>query len=101
MEGIVSDKIRLRQNKSGATIPNIFNRINKDKEAFIEVITEGRKNNKFHYVDYDILLEMIDFLEGDMKGKQKFRPRAFLSAISVLVLQKWQREGSIDIGIKC
>ena len=38
MEGILTDKIRMRQDKSSATMPNILIRINKDKEDFIELI---------------------------------------------------------------
>jgi hypothetical protein len=33
--------------------------------------------------------------------QEDFNLRAFQSAISVLILQKWQREGETDIGIKC
>lgn len=101
MEGIVSDKVRLRQDKSGVTIPNIYSRIIKDKEVFVDLILEGQKYNKFHFVDYEKLIWAINQLgDGTRKG-QKFRPRAFLSSISVLILQKWQREGTINIGIKC
>jgi hypothetical protein len=58
--------------------------------------------NKFHYVDYAKLNWMVNQLNEKKDGKQiAFGIRAFFCAISVLILQKWQREGKIDIGIKC
>jgi hypothetical protein len=45
---------------------------------------------------------MLDAFKGVGELKQKdYGLRAFQSPISVLILQKWQREGRIDIGIKC
>lgn len=102
MEGILPEEIRLREDKTGATIPNVMYRIMKDERIFRELIEEGRKNNRFHYVDYNKLHWMLDqFKHEEKRKKMNFAPRAFLSPMSVLILQKWQREGRIDIGIKC
>lgn len=101
MEGILPEEIRLREDKTGATIPNVMYRIVKDERIFRELIEEGRKCNSFHYVDYNKLHWMLDqFKQKEKREKMNFGPRAFLSPISVLILQKWQREGKIDIGIK-
>ncbi|MBN1181840.1 MAG: hypothetical protein JXB49_06105 [Bacteroidales bacterium] len=102
MKGILPEEIRLREDKTGATIPNVMYRIVKDEEIFRELIEEGRKYNNFHYVDYDKLHRMLDqFKPEEKRRKMNFAPRAFLSPMSVLILQKWQREGKINIGIKC
>lgn len=102
MEGILPDKVRLRTDKVGTTIPNILARVVKDEEVFRELIEEGRGNNNYHYVDYEKLHRMLDTFKqfGDPKD-YNIPPRTFLSSMSVLILQKWQREGRINIGIKC
>ena len=102
MKGLLPDKIRLRTHKSGNTIPNVFARLWKDEEKFRKTVQEGRLKNHFHYVDYDKLDTMLDALGDPRTFKEKdFDLRAFQSAMSVLILQQWQREGKMDIGIKC
>jgi asparagine synthetase B (glutamine-hydrolysing) len=102
MKDILPDKIRKRTDKSGNTIPNVFARLLKDEEIFRETIQEGRLQNSYHYVDYEKLDEMLDILKGPGAFKEEnFDLRAFQSAMSVLILQQWQRKGIIDIGIKC
>lgn len=102
MEGIIPDEIRMREDKTVATIPNIMYRIIKDKSFFRELISEGSSNNQFHYVDYEKLNWMLDqFLCLESVGRNDISPNSFLGPISILILQKWQREGKIDIGIKC
>lgn len=101
MDGILPDKIRMRTHKSGNTIPNVFARVFKDRERFQEMIDESRQMNRYHYVDYDKLQSMLDMLKNEGVFKEvDFDLRAFQSAMSVLILQQWQREGRIDIGIK-
>jgi asparagine synthase (glutamine-hydrolysing) len=102
MEDILPEKIRMRTSKGGNTIPNVFARVLKDEEIFREIIAEGRTENHYHYVDYDVLNDMLDSFKkvGELK-QQDYGLRAFQSPMSVLILQKWQREGKIDIGIKC
>lgn len=102
MEGIIPESIRMRTDKSGYTIPGVFARIVKDEEVFRDLIEEGRTKNHFHYVDYDKLHMMLDSFKkmGELK-RQVYDVRAFQSAISVLLLQNWQRSGKLDIGIKC
>jgi hypothetical protein len=41
------------------------------------------------------------FKKMDEFKRPDYDLRAFQSAMSVLILQKWQRTGQIDIGIKC
>ena len=101
MKEDLPDKIRLRTDKSGNTIPNVFTRLLKDEEIFRNTIHEGRLKNSYHYVDYNKLDEMLNILKEPGTFKEEdFDLRAFQSAMSVLILQQWQREGKIDIGIK-
>lgn len=102
MKGILPEKIRMRTDKSGYTIPGVFSRILKDEQIFREIIEEGRLKNRFHYADYNKLHKMLDsFKKMDEFKRPDYDLRAFQSAMSVLILQKWQRTGQIDIGIKC
>lgn len=101
-DGIIPDQVRRRNNKAGTMIPNIFYRFSIDEEKFRRIINDGKENNEYHYVDYDKMDKMIEALLERNKGKSiNFGIRAFYCAMSVLILQKWQREGKIDIGIKC
>lgn len=101
MKDILPEKIRTRTNKGGNTIPNVFARVLKDENIFREIIEEGRLKNQYHYVDYDKLHEMLDSFKqiGDLERKD-YGLKSFQSPMSILILQKWQREGRIDIGIK-
>jgi len=101
MEGVLPEKIRMRTDKGGNTIPYVFDRVVKDEKIFREIIDEGRLKNQYHYVDYDKLNAMLDSFKkmGELK-QQDYSLRSFQSPMSVLILQKWQREGKIDIGIK-
>ena len=102
LEEILPEKIRMRFDKGGNTIPNVFARALKDEEIFREIIEEGRLKNQYHYVDYGKLNEMLDSYKKEGKLKRRnYGIREFQSSMSVLILQKWQREGKIDIGIKC
>ena len=101
MKGILNDSIRNRMDKDGATIPYLRSRWVQNEKEIRELIIEGRNNNTFHYINYHKLLGMIDQLLRGEVGNNRVGYRSLLSAISVLLLQKWQREGKIDVGIKC
>ena len=102
MENYLPDKIRLNESKASYSVPNVMQRIVQDEKAFRELIEEGKHNNSFHYVDYTRLHWMIDQFKSDRRRRKiNFPPLLFITPISVLILQKWQREGKIDIGIKC
>ncbi len=100
MEEILPEKIRMRLDKGGNTIPNVFARVLKDEEIFRKIIKEARLKNHYHYVDYDVLDDMLDSFKkmGELK-QGDYGLREFQSSMSVLILQKWQREGKIEIGI--
>lgn len=101
MKGILIDKIRLRNDKSGAPIPYIKNLFIQDESKIRELISDSRTNNQFHYIDYDKLSLMLDQLLHDKRRYKRYGFRSVSSSISVLILQKWQRDGKLDIGIKC
>ncbi|HDR68229.1 MAG TPA: hypothetical protein ENN61_04180 [Bacteroidaceae bacterium] len=102
MEGILPEEICWRKDKTGTTMPNLPYRLTKDAKEFRRIIEEGRENNAFHFIDYKKLDHNLDLLLNRHSGKKAgFGNRSFFSAIAVLILQQWQREGRIDIGIKC
>lgn len=102
MKGILPEEIRMRDDKTYITIPNIYSRLIQDESKYREIIIEGKKNNRFHYADYKKLLQMLNsFRDKKNFERNEIGITPFLSTISVLILQKWQREGKIDIGIKC
>lgn len=101
-EGVIPKEICWRRDKSGNTIPNAYLQFLKDEERFRFIVEESSQNNVKHYVDYKKMYWIIKKLKSQNRGEKiKFGPRPFLSAFIVLLLQKWQREGKIDIGIKC
>jgi len=102
MEGFLPDDVRQRTSKFGAPIPNIFYRFHMDKDEYVKLIDEAEANNNFHYLDYNKLRWQLDKLM-DQKNflKLSFGPRVFFSSISLLILQKWKREGKMKTGIKC
>lgn len=103
LRGILPEKVRMRADKTGITIPNVIIRLLQDEMQYRNIITEGKLNNKYHYVDYEKLLYILNHFKTTNKNEiaSSIAPRSFLNPISVLILQKWQREGKIDIGIKC
>lgn len=102
MKDLLPDEIRLRNNKFGVPIPNISFRISQDREEYLKLIDEAEQNNKFHYLDYDKLRWQLEKLT-DQKNfmRLRFGPRIFFSSMSLLLLQKWNREGKMNTGIKC
>ncbi|MGW8313953.1 MAG: asparagine synthetase B family protein [Bacteroidales bacterium] len=102
MKEILPDKIRMRSDKGGNTIPNVFARVLKDEKRFREIIEESRLKNDYLYVDEEKLEHMLDSYKNKGGSKQRdYGLREFQSAMSVLILQKWQREGLMDTGIRC
>jgi asparagine synthase (glutamine-hydrolysing) len=102
MDGLIPDEIRLRASKFGATIPNLFYRFHLDQGEYFNLIDEAEKCNEFHYLNYNKLRWQIGKLM-DQKNflKLSFGPRIFFSSISLLILQKWKRDGKMKTGIKC
>ena len=101
VEGEIPDKIRMRVDKSGATVPNLIARLSLDENKFMEIIDEGKKTTSFTYLDYQKLVRIYNELVHENGGRKLFGPTEFLSSISILILQRWQREGKINFGIKC
>jgi len=101
LSDVVPDKIRLRLDKSGATVPSVISRLSLNESDYMSIIDEAEQNNTFHYIDYKRLKKMYKEITCKTRGRRIFAPMNFFNSISILILQKWQREGKIDIGIKC
>ena len=101
LEGLVPEVIRWRSDKGFNTIPNVYDRLKRDELLYIDLIEESKELNTFHYVDYDKLLKMLKTILSLEDGSRlRITPRSFLNSISVLIAQKMQRQGEVDIGIK-
>jgi len=102
MEEYLPKEIQWRRDKVGITIPNLQYRIQKDIGLIKQMINEEINPNSFTYFDKKKMLKMARSIERRGKGRKIcFGPRILIYAIQILILQKWQREGKIDIGIKC
>ncbi len=102
MEGLLPENVRMRTSKSGAAVPNIFYRFHLDRDQYLKLIDEAERCNNFHYLDYKKLRWQIGKLMDQKNFVQlSFGPRIFFSSISLLILQKWKREGKMNTGIKC
>ena len=101
MEEILPQEILWEKSNLGTVIPYVHYLIIKDESIIRDIIEDG-KNNNFHFFNYKKLHWILDQLkERDFHRNMNFSGRNFLNSISILILQKWQREGKIDIGIKC
>jgi asparagine synthase (glutamine-hydrolysing) len=95
-------QVCFRKDKSGFTIPNLFYRIDQDIPYFKELIDECQETLTYHYFDYNKLRKMAQKVEKMMNGSRScYGARLFIYSMQILLLQKWQHENKIDIGIKC
>lgn len=94
--------IQKRKKMGGTTIPYYLYRFLLDEKTYRSIIDESEKREGFHYVDYKSIKELADKLVKTNSDKvADFSPTLFTNPIVIIILQKWQREGKIDIGIKC
>jgi len=74
----------------------------KDAKYFQSLIEESKSKNRYHYLNYSELEKILNYLiKNRPKRKRKYTPSIFLNYMKILLFQKWQREGKIDIGIRC
>ena len=57
LKGKVPEAIRFRNDKQGAVVPTVYNRLLKDENAIKLLIRHSQESNKYHYVDYHKLLQ--------------------------------------------
>lgn len=101
LQGKVPEELRVRNNKFGAALPNVFYRLVQDKEEIRALIKRSRAECQYHYVDYKVLEEQLDRLSDmDAVAELKIGPRIFFSTLSLLMLQQLKREGILDSGIQ-
>jgi len=102
MKGLLPEKVRLRNDKTGATVPTVQQRFLKDYDKITELIQRSRKENRFHYLDYDKLLQMQVNLKNRKPGqKKRTAPGAFFNSLQILILQEMERTGEFKSGIRC
>lgn len=99
---MVPDQIRLRDDKSGYTIPSVYSRILQDHDRINDLIIRCRNQNKFHYLNYSYLLAWLKSIKHISHKKKNRFPGSgpFMNAIQVLLLQEMQRTGEFESGIQ-
>jgi len=100
MKGLLPDKIRTRNDKTGSTIPYTLLRISNDHSALKDLILRSKEKNKFHFLDYSRMLDWQIEIEN-YKGPtcSPVNPVAFINSIQILLLQEMEREGEYRTGI--
>jgi asparagine synthase (glutamine-hydrolysing) len=101
MKGLLPERVRLRNDKTGATVPTVQQRFMKDYDAITELIKRSRENNNYHYLDYDKMLAwQIRMRDRGFKDKIPANPAAFFNSLQVLLLQEMERNGEFKSGIR-
>lgn len=101
LKGLLPDKIRLRNDKTGATVPTVQQRFVKDYDEITDLIERSRLQNKYHYLDYDRMLAWQKrMLNRGFKDKVPANPSAFFNSLQILLLQEMERTGEFRSGIR-
>ena len=101
MEGLLPERIRLRNDKTGATVPTVQQRFLRDDRAITQLIERSRENNRYHYLDYDRMLAWQERIRNrGSKDKIPANPAAFFNSLQILLLQEMEREGEYRTGIR-
>ncbi len=89
MKGLLPEKIRLRNDKTGATVPTVQQRFIQDYDNISKAIEEGRKN-EIPYFDYKKLKEWQERIRNrGFKDKVPANPGAFFNGLQVIL---WESE---------
>ena len=87
MKGLLPEKIRLRNDKTGATVPTVQQRFLKDYDAITDLIQRSRSGNKYHYLDYDKMLAWQKRMKNrGFNDKIPANPAAFFNSLQILLL---------------
>jgi asparagine synthetase B (glutamine-hydrolysing) len=101
MRGILPERIRLRNDKTGATVPTVKQRFLRDYQAITQLIERSRESNRYHYLDYDRMLAWQERIRNrGLKDKIPANPAAFFNSLQILLLQEMEREGEYRSGIR-
>jgi asparagine synthase (glutamine-hydrolysing) len=89
MTGLLPEKIRLRNDKTGATVPTVQQRFIQDYENISKLVEEGKKN-EISYFNYDKLKEWQERVRNrGFKDKMPANPGAFFNGLQVIL---WRRD---------
>ena len=101
MKGLLPDKVRLRNDKTGATVPTVQQRFLKDYDAITDLILRSKQHNSYHYLDYDKMLAWQKRIKNrGFNDKIPANPAAFFNSLQILLLQEMEREGTFKSGIR-
>jgi len=101
MLGLVPEKIRLRKDTAGMTVPTIHKRFLNDYDEVLALIIRSREQNRFHYLDYEKMLTWASRIkERTARDRTPVNASCFFNSLKVLLLQEMEREGSFHSGIR-
>lgn len=101
MKGFIPEDIRLRKDKIGTTIPSLQIRLVNDHEQIEQLILRSKETNRYHYFDYNRMLEWQKRIEQRKSTKEIVNPVAFINSLQILLLQEMERTGEFKSGIRC
>lgn len=83
MKGILPETIRLRNDKSGATIPTVFMRFTKDKHKIENIILKAKSNKKItKYID---IVKYEKWFKRNLQGDSIINPGAFYNYLKLIL----------------
>jgi len=100
LKDMIPEKIRLRGATPVMTIPSLHKRVLDDLEEIGKLISESKKYNRVHYLDYEEMLRWKERIRNrSFSEKTPSNGAAFINSVQILLLQKMEREGSFSSGI--
>ncbi|MBE0655109.1 MAG: hypothetical protein IH594_15005 [Bacteroidales bacterium] len=92
MKGIIPEKIRTRNDKTGTTVPTVLQRFVHDYSAITELIEKSVKQNPSRYLDYEKLRKWQERIrDRALNDKLPANPGAFFNSLQLIL---WLREES-------
>jgi asparagine synthase (glutamine-hydrolysing) len=88
LEGLIPEKLRWRNDKTGATIPGVFYRYRNDYENIKNFIIKMQDQQPNNYIDYIKYLEWaVRMYKYDLNNRIPPNPGAFYNILSILMYQ--------------
>jgi len=87
MKEILPESIRLRNDKSGTTIPTVFMRMVNDKNKIIEIISRSKGNEKItYYIDFEKYSKWFNLmLRRSVEQRKDINPGTFYNYLKLML----------------
>ena len=102
MKQYLPEEVLWKEKSHVFVIPGLLEHVRRRSDEIKELIEESKKHNVFDYIDYKQLEKNLKSILDRTRSQYGDGLLGLLIVdLIVLVLQKWQREGLIEIGIQC